>query len=488
MINAASKLLLHLFLPGMDSELGVLSGSDAFAVSSLEVLDILPSYDSTRLELAMGTESGEHKITAWFFDFEDDVGPVVTRYAGTVPAALQHRAGLVLKKKLHVRAVVHERAVDAGTAVVERCAVIRMLGRGGISDPCIRICIPFSTLGLISADLASSPDEESLERAIIDYFCEPSRLFPDLGTMLDVLDNREIQDLLYRLQKNRLLSTYQICLIIAAFPGHSLRVRRCISANTANDVTEMMSSLKRNRSVTRRDLAGGIYSVEEAVYCLMMRGVDFGNAAFLREHRAMVASIADMETLMLFDFATWLKRMEDDALLYHVLAETGDRDVARALSGAGEIAVSIMERNMSSNKISEMLDLAKNPCTMDERIASRCRLVKTYRTLRVRKRNWGAESFEYLLRCVSHPRDFRRILMAAGWFAISTALKGAKPDSVKRMTDQLPAPARFLIEDVLRGVVNPNIIHDELQVDAARKRCVETMLLPVEDGAIALDS
>jgi len=488
LINAASKILLHVFLPDIGTALSGLPGAETLAVSPVSILDSVPSYDGARIDIDAGTGNAGHRITAWFLDFGDDMRAPVTRFAENLPTSLRKSAGLLLKKKLQVRAVFRVSSQEIDGAVRERCAEIRMLGRGNGKAPSIRVCLPLSSLGLISRSLCSIDDEESLEKGLVDYFCEPSVIFPDLGTLLDMLDNREIQDLFYRLQRNRLLSTYQICLILAAFPEHSPRVRRCLSANTASDVTDMMRSLKRNRSVTRRDLAGGIYSVEESIYRLMVRGEDFGHAQFLRAHREMVTAISDMETLLRFDFATWLERMEENGLLYHTLAAAGDREVARAIAGTGVRTVSLIERNLSAKKASEIAALAEVPGTMDERIAARCGLVRMYRGLRVRQRNWGAESFEYLLRCVSNPPDFRRILMEAGWFTISTALKGAGSAAVTRITDHFPAPARFLIEDVLRGVVNPNIIHDELQVDAARKLCVKTMLALEEEGAIALES
>jgi len=488
LINAASKILLHVFLPEIGSALSDFPGAEILAVSPISILDNVPAYDGARLDIDVGAGSTGHRITVWFLDFGDDIGAPVMRFSENLPASLRQRAGLLLKKKLLVRAVFRESNAGIDSVARERCAEIRMLGRGDGRVPSTRVCFPLSSLGLISNDLCSIDDEESLEKGLVDFFCEPSIIFPDLGTLLDVLDNREIQDLFYRLQRNRLLSTYQICLVIAAFPEHSPRVRRCLSANTASDVTDMMRSLKKNRSVTRRDLAGGIYSVEEAIYRLMARGEDFGHAPFLRAHREMVAAISDMETLLRIDFTTWLERMEEEGLLYHTLAAGGERDVGRAIAGTGASTFSLIGRNMSAKKAGEIAALAEVPGTMDERIAARCRLVGLYRGLRVRKRNWGAESFEYILRCVSKPADFRRILMEVGWFTISTALKGTGPAAVKRMTDHLPGPARFLIEDVLRGVVNPNIIHDELQVDAARKRCVETMLALEEEGAIEIES
>ena len=447
MINAASKILLHVFLPDIGTALSGLPGAETLAVSPVSILDSVPSYDGARIDIDAGTGNAGHRITAWFLDFGDDMRAPVTRFAENLPTSLRKRAGLLLKKKLQVRAVFRVSSPEIDGAVRERCAEIRMLGRGNGKAPSVRVCFPLSLLGLISRSLCSMDDEESLEKGLVDYFCEPSVIFPDLGTLLDMLDNREIQDLFYRLQRNRLLSTYQICLILAAFPEHSPRVRRCLSANTAN-VTDMMRSLKRNRSVTRRT-AGGIYSVEESIYRLMVRGEDFGHAQFLRAHREMVTAISDMETLLRFDFATWLERMEENGLLYHTLAAAGDREVARAIAGTGVRTVSLIERNLSAKKASEIAALAEVPARWMKGLplgagSPLCVQGPSRQTAQLGRGKLGA-----LLRCRT-----RRIFQESHggrMVTISTALgcgvrRGDKDNG-------FPA-ARFSSKDVLQGVVN----------------------------------
>ena len=485
-INAASKILLHIFLPDLDSALRDHTGMDGFAVSPVTILDEMPAPECPRLEVTIGVAAGEHHIVAGFLGFGEDIRESLSRYAENLPGILRLRAGILLKKKLPVRAVFRTGGSVTTQSFPGRCAEIRMIRKGDAENSSIRAHIPFPVLELVSRDLNSAVNEESLERSVIDSFREPTRILPDLNTLMDVLDNRELRDLFYQLQKSRLLTTYQLCLIVTAFPEHALRVKRCLSAHTVQDVSDMMKLLGKGRAITRRDVAEGVYSVEESIYTLMKRGSDLRYAPILRDHQAMVADLAGMELLLRIDFSAWLKRMEEDSLLYYTLAAAGERDIASALSDDHGRLVALLEKNISTRRAAEIANLAKGPCTLEERLSARSRMVSIYRALRIKRRNWGAESFEYLLRSISHQSDYRRLLLEAGWFTLSTALKGAKPAIVKKVTDHLPSPARFLIEDVLRGVVNPNILHDELQVDAARRRCVEAMLALEEEGVVTL--
>lgn len=488
MINTASKILLNFFLPDIDSAVRGFTGAEGFAVSPIAILETAPVSEYPCLEITAGTAAGDHCYVAEFRDFAGDIRGSLSAYAENLPGNLRTRTGMLLKTKLSVRAAVRSGGTVMAAPHAGRCAEIRLIAKGGSSESGIRVYFPLSVLEVISGDVYSASDGDDLEKMVVGHFRDPLRIFPNLDGIMEALDIRELRELFYQLQKRRLLTTYQLCLVVTAYPEHALRVKRCLSANTVRDVTALMRSMRTGTGITRRDLAGGVYSVEEAVHMLMMRGADFRYASFLRGHQDMVNSLARMELLLRLDFSAWLERMEEDSLLYHTLAVAGDKEIARALSGGHGRMISLLEKNLSARRSAEITDLAKEPCTLDERLSARCRLVSVYRTLRIKRRNWGAESFEYLLRCMGQPSDFRRLLLEAGWFTLSTALKGTKPALVKMATEHLPHPARFLIEDVLRGVINPNILHDELQVDAARRSCVGAMCALEEEGVITLQA
>lgn len=121
-----------------------------------------------------------------------------------------------------------------------------------------------------------------------------------------------------------------------------------------------------------------------------------------------------------------------------------------------------------------------------EKRCARAQIVSSYRALRVKRKNWGAESFEYTIRVIFNPASFRRLLIEAGWFTLSTALKNARLNITERALENLLPSARYLIEDVICYVLNPNILYDELQIYEARARCVQKALGLHEKGMIEI--
>ena len=43
------------------------------------------------------------------------------------------------------------------------------------------------------------------------------------------------------------------------------------------------------------------------------------------------------------------------------------------------------------------------------------------------------------------------------------------------------------MEDVIKGVVNPNILHDEMQINRAKKICADAVIQLYDDGLIELE-
>jgi hypothetical protein len=58
---------------------------------------------------------------------------------------------------------------------------------------------------------------------------------------------------------------------------------------------------------------------------------------------------------------------------------------------------------------------------------------------------------------------------------------------VDRVLSGINHPASVLIKGVISGTINPDIIHDEIQVSRARNECVRVILELYEDGIIEMD-
>lgn len=135
----------------------------------------------------------------------------------------------------------------------------------------------------------------------------------------------------------------------------------------------------------------------------------------------------------------------------------------------------------------EISALLENNITKNEIVTSQVSFITGYRKLKMERTGSGHESFEYLLLSFIDPGDYRYLLIEAGWFNLSTALKGVKKKIVLKILDVITIPASYLVEDVLNGIINTNIIHDEIQINRARGQCVRCIISLYEDGVIKLD-
>ena len=357
----------------------------------------------------------------------------------------------------------------------------------GRSGAAFTVRIPGSFFRLFSPDLTGHFSPETAEAGIVSFFRDPSHLFPGISMILETFSDRELQELLFQLQKKNLLTTYQICLVLYGLPEKALRLKRNVSRNTIHDVAAMMRRFSGSGSIQRRDLIGGLYSIEEAVYFLIRGGTDFSYSSFLHGLQHTVKMMSRFELLLIRSFPEWLAEMEEHNLLYGTLSASRETDIAGAISDAPEQYLPVLSRYISGRRIADISRLAETlPVSFTERVNARAEMIYHYRKLRMEQRNLGDESFEYLLRRFKTPAGYRHLLYSAGWFTLSTALKGLPRVRVKPVLDSLPRPPRYLIEDVLRGVVNPGIIHDEMQVHSARGMCVKAIITLSDDGMIEL--
>lgn len=350
----------------------------------------------------------------------------------------------------------------------------------------LSLILPLSFFRLFTRNLLPGSAPELIEHGIIDFFRNPLHLFPSLQGIFESFNDHELQMLLYQLQKKRLLTPYQLCLIIMSLPHHSLRIKKNLSRNNIKDVREMMTRMRLSVVPGRRDLAGGIYSIEETIFFLMKNGEDFSYSRFFRETQGIVQILSRTELLLSKDFTRWMEEMRESGLLNRAVSMTGEKDLYKAFSADPEACREILVNSISTRKREQIMSLLKEAkISPMDRMKAQAEFVSLYRRLRAGRP--GHEQYERLLSHFTHPDDYNHLLFSTGWFVLSTALKGAKRLTVKRLLDRVPLPARYLIEDVLRGVINPGIIHDEMQVNRARALCVRNIASLAEDGIITLE-
>jgi hypothetical protein len=351
----------------------------------------------------------------------------------------------------------------------------------------LHIGFPTSFFRLFSPELTGHFSPETAEEKIVSFFRDPSHLFPGISMILETFSDSDLQKLLFQLQKRNLLTPYQICLVLLALPEKALRLKKNISRNTILEVSAMMRHFSGRGAIQNRDLTGGLYSIEEAVYFLIREGADFSYSTFLRNLQHILSTLSRVELLLLHSFREWLAGMEEDSLLYATLSSVPEIEIARSISDDTALYLPILRRYISARKVADISRLLEGrPVSFMEHISAQAAIIHQYRKLRAERRNLGDESFEYLLRRFSSPGEYRHLLFAVGWFPLSTALKGLPRARVKPVLEKLPRPARYLIEDVLKGIVNPNIIHGEMQIHSARRLCVRAITTLSEDGIIRL--
>lgn len=340
----------------------------------------------------------------------------------------------------------------------------------------------FSHLAGISLEADGDTVEEKLELILRDGLT----LFPDISILLDRFDSVQLQRLISQLRQNKMLTVYQLSLLCRALPHHAIKIKHALSRNTVKEVSEMLNRMHGDATFSERDCAIGVYSVEEAMYHLLIAGGEVQYSSYLRELQHLVSEIQARETFLIKSFPDWIETIEREGLLYHVLIKIPDLQIAVAFCGERSLFEKICGKIFTRRKIDDIRSVHVDNITLNDILHARSTIVSEYRSLCVKRKNWGAESFEYIVRGINDAASFRRLLLETGWFTLSTALKNMRREIVAKVIAAFPKPARFLIEDVLRGVLNPNILHDELQIQEARARCVHKALELYEKGVIRL--
>jgi len=358
--------------------------------------------------------------------------------------------------------------------------------RAGNRDCVMRMAVPFSLLKNLMHSTRDVMNASEMEKTITDYFRNPALLIPDARTLIESLDPSELGALLNRLQSSSLLSAYHILLLILAFPDLSLKMKKSLSRNTIDDVIDLKKNIDRYK-ISKRDILGGLYSFEESIFTLIKSGIDFRFSRYLSEIGTMVRQFRGMDLLLSRDFASWIEEMSSSGLLYDTITRCSDEMVAMAVISDIKTLIPFLGKVVSAKKIESITSAVRETCDYGSVLGSRLKMISMYRHLKMNRTRQDHESLDYMLAKFTSNRDYLFVLIEVGWFVLSTALKGVTKKNLQRTMRYVPDGARFLIEDVLAGTVNPNILHDEIQVNRAKALCVKAIQSLYEDGIIALE-
>ena len=478
--NIASRMLVALLFPDLDSRLLDIPAVTQVAYSP--IMDVAPA--SVPIDAAVLFIRGKDEPSpAAFLSFPSlstDVCMALHATFQNAVAESQIFMQIVLKRECMMRYV-----PQPSTRYLVKVRRIDISARTREGEWILSLYITNDTLRLIVRRGSLPVSSNQIEQEILRFFQNPSWMIPSLRLIITSLPAQECALLFNHLQRGGFLTPYQILLITHAFPEMSGRIKNMISSNIVRDVIELKKN-ERSLKLTRRDIAGGIYSIEEAIYFALKDSSRIGYSRFLERFQRLITAACHVALLTQRTFPQWLAEMASDGLLYQTIARTEERTIARAVSHETEQCLEILYGRLTEAKIRSIGDLVTVGERYEEVTSARAAMILQYRALKTARQSTDPERFALLCANMTGADAHTRLLLATGWFVLSTALKGSARAVQERVVKNLPPPAAMLIEDVLKGIVNPNILHDEMQIHNAKRVCVRALLRLYENGEIDL--
>ncbi|MCU0846413.1 MAG: hypothetical protein MUD12_00835 [Spirochaetes bacterium] len=473
--NLSSRLLFSIISFNSDEKLNRFFKTQNIAISPLVFSEPAPA-SIYQITLKSALKRIQLYIALEYHDLQKS--PLLNDLASAITSNLPGILNIILKKKLTAE------FSSISTADFKRCGTI-FINTGDRNDPIsLMIILSNDFLRFFSNQINSDTEPEKIDELILKYFMDPSWMMPELDSLLSTLDRIELSFLVNNLLKENLLSTYQMHLILLAYPEHSLKIKKSLSENNIRDIINFKKN-SASMKITSRDVEEGIYSVEESIYHLC-RIADFSYSSLLKKIQVAVDQSRNAVLLFSRGFDSWLDEMINWNLLYNVLSVTEEKAISDLISLDGRYEC-IFRKYISEKKINGILSLKKNK-PGDSYLNSQVELIHNYRKIRAGRVNVNEKSFDCLVSRIKNGSDIKYLLLETGWFILSTAMKGATLKTNQRIINNIPRRAGYLIEDVLKGTVNPNIIHDEIQIGKAKRACMKNIIALYKDGIIELEN
>lgn len=336
---------------------------------------------------------------------------------------------------------------------------------------------------ILIPSLDTSYVHENIADSLIPFFKRPDILYPSIEMLLSRLGCSDLSSLFDLLRRNNRLSDYQLVLLINGYPEHSLKIKDSLSKNRQESLRE---ELKKYRGkVTREDISCGIYSIEESLGQVLKKEKNY-IADHFRIFSSLIRRITDYELYTRKSWDQWIAEMDQKNLLYKTILKCSDRVLRYAFTGYTEKRYPFFMKYFTAERINEIFadQSAELPGSLSDARAS---VIKCYRNFAAEAFRFNHEDFTYILASVKNDPDFEIIVRNTGWFILSTALKQCGKKLQDRATGSINRPASALIRGVISGTINPDIIHDEVQVNRARSESVRIILQLFEDGLIELE-
>ena len=465
-----SRAIINILLPDIDDLIGdaiaafsPLVSADPFDPRMKTIFTLLISSGDLRLSVPLSSTG-----------ISDRTRRRIHSRSGEIDAAVSLLLCLVSGRPAAAKIV----AADNGGGGSPEFIVDLSLAGGGF----LRIGIPFEFFHAFMGIPVDPSDPTSVEREIASFFIGHRSCFPHVGPLVDCLSPRELENLFHSLRLRGLLSSYQSVLLLRAFPDKADRIESALPASLVREGRELVAY--RRLFINRRDLAGGVYSLEDAVFRLLNEPEPPGPLRPFRGLRAVIYSLRLRRSLPEGDFWSFCASMAASGELYEAIGLCGERTSRIALSGAPDYLADALRACVSSRTLIELLSADPGGIGAQESLEARARFASALRRARVRRISRGRMDIAYLLSRLERAVDFDTLLVESGWFRVATALKGVPVETRRRFLEGITLPARYLIEDMLDGTINPDILHDESGIRAAGDTLADRIFELVESGAI----
>lgn len=354
-------------------------------------------------------------------------------------------------------------------------------------DDYFTIYIPlefFSIFRIKVTNYTIYPSLNDIESQFLQFFYDPYNLFPSLHIILETMDDYEFQKLIYFLLNEKLLTPYHMYLLTRAFPQHSLKIKYNISSNLISDILHVG---KTEHHITERDLIEGIYAFEEILYLKLRTKEYFGLGNFINQITKILQQIIIVSTFQKKSFEMWFSEIDQSGLMYSILSRCDDVTIASAFYHNTKLFQQLSQY-LSYRRISSIASCVKNNYNYEHTIVSQYTIVQLYLEIASHINTLNTMPFNQLLKKHIDPQMMYFILFELGWFTIATALKQTPKKLVCDCIQKFPTGAQYCIMDVYDGVLNPNILHDEIQIKKARQLLIQSLIILHCNGTIHLEA
>ncbi len=370
MFNHASRLTTNLLFHDIGHVLQRITGTSDIAYSP--VMDSVPRSVTVHGGIRILSHNKEINIYISMQDLPAEQSNALQAFFGEISVDLKNIYQLVFKKKCSTSYIPY---FDKKIYVRHyKEIVISVINND--REQYLNLLIPVDFFALFSKNINLSSSSDFIEGEVLNFFKNPRWMIPELIFLFSALSNVELNSLINQLQRKNLLTPYQIFLIIQGLPDLSGLIKSVLSKNAINDVIQFNKKSEAMK-ISRRDIAGGLYSVEESIFFIMRDGSDLHYSQFLRSMQSIIRSSLNYDILLKKKFSEWISDIITDDLLYATLSVTEDAVSALALSRESptlmDQAVLLLVNGRSTEDVQRFCEAAGHDPASAERIVADAR-------------------------------------------------------------------------------------------------------------------